>query len=291
MNLRRITARTAVAGISTALAAGALVGVSTTSASAETASSTYTCSADSVGYKSDFTITVDGGLPVPQYWAGAPVPAGLLTINVSSPLSTDDATLLGSLGVTGAHSDDFALALGTANVPIPVDGNFGTPEGGGTTTWTATGSNLDFTTPKAGLTDVVLPQAFTMVTEQGDNDFLPLACVIKDGTQPSTLVADFPLAKQSSQTVAPANVKVKKGKAAKFAVKVSSTSLTGLPVPGKVVAKEGKKTLDAATLKSGKAALNLGKKLKLGKHKITVTYLGTPSVKGSSDTVVVKVVR
>ena len=34
MNLRHLTARTAVAGIATALAAGALVGVSTTAANA-----------------------------------------------------------------------------------------------------------------------------------------------------------------------------------------------------------------------------------------------------------------
>jgi hypothetical protein len=62
-------------------------------------------------------------------------------------------------------------------------------------------------------------------------------------------------------------------------------------VSGKVVAKEGSKTLRTATLKNGKVVLNLGKKLKVGKHKITVTYLGIPSVGGSSDKVVVKVVK
>jgi Bacterial Ig-like domain (group 3) len=113
--------------------------------------------------------------------------------------------------------------------------------------------------------------------------------VLNDET-PATL-ASILLLKQSSETTAPATVKVKKGKAAKFTAKATSTSMTGLAVPGKVVAKEGKKTLDTATLKSGKAALNLGKKLTVGKHKITVTYLGTPSVKGSSATVVVKVVK
>jgi hypothetical protein len=281
MNLRLITTRTAVAGATVALAAGALVGVTTSAANAEVASSTYTCSGGGGAFVSDFAITVDGGLPVPQYWAGANVAAGLLNITVTSPLTAEQAAALGSFGVTGAHSDDFTLDLGATSVSVPVAGGFETTDG--TTTWNAAGSNEDFTTPNPGTYDVVLPQSFTMTTEKGEDDFLPLDCVIKDATEPSTLVTGFMLLKQSSATTAPEKATFKKGKAAKLAVSVTSTSLGGA-VPGKVIAKEGKKTLDSATLNGkGKATLDLGKKLKVGKHKITVTYKGVPSVGGSSD--------
>ena len=65
MNLRSIAARTVVAGATTALAAGALVGISTTAANAATVTNTYTCSLPSV-YSGDFDLTVTGEIPVPQ---------------------------------------------------------------------------------------------------------------------------------------------------------------------------------------------------------------------------------
>jgi hypothetical protein len=55
MNLRHLTARTAVAGISTVLAAGALVGVTGTAANAATVTNTYTCSIPTL-YSGDFAL-------------------------------------------------------------------------------------------------------------------------------------------------------------------------------------------------------------------------------------------
>jgi hypothetical protein len=292
MNLRSFTARTVVAGATTALAAGALVGLGATAANAETASSTYTCTAPANAYVSDFAVTVDGGLPVTQYWAGAPVPADLLRVTVTSALTPEQAGALGSFGVTGAHSDDFGVKLGSKTVPIPVGGTFAAS--GGTTTWTATGSNDSFVTPNPGLKNIVLPAAFTMTTEKTNDqgaqtDFLPLACVIKEGTTPSKL-AEITLLKQASTTVVkPKTITVKKTKAVKIPVEVHGDAEP--VVIGKVVAKEGKKTLKSVNVKNGKATLALGK-LKVGSHKITVSYVDSSgSIKGSSDKVTVKVTR
>lgn len=288
MNLRSIAARTVVAGATTALAAGALVGVSTTAANAATVTNTYTCSLPSV-YSGDFDLTVTGEIPVPQYWAGAAVPAGLLTVTAEATVPADAAALLGAAGVTGAKSDDFGFALGTATVPVPLKGNFASE--GGTTKWKAEGANLGFTTPDPGTYDALMPTAFTMTTMQGENPSVSLNCAIKEGSTPAAISEDFTLLKQSSKTeVVPTVIKVKKGKAAKIPASVSSTSMGGA-VSGKVVAKEGAKTVGSGTLKAGKVVLNLGKKLKVGNHKITVTYLGIPSVNGSSDKVTVKVTK
>ncbi|CAI9408433.1 Ig-like domain repeat protein [Nocardioides sp. T2.26MG-1] len=288
MILRSFTTRTAVAGAVTALAAGAMVGVATSPANAATVTNTYTCSLPSV-YSGDFDLTVTGEIPVPQYWAGATVPAGLLTVTAEATVPADAAGLLGAAGVTGARSDNFGFALSTSTVPVPLKGDFVTE--GGSTKWKATGANTAFTTPNPGTYDALMPAAFDMTTMQGDTDSVTLNCVLKEGTTAAAISSNFTLLKQSSKTVVtPTVIKVKKGKAAKIPATVSSTSLGG-PVSGKVVAKEGTKTLKAARLKNGKVVLNLGTKLKLGKHRITVKYLGIPSVGGSSDKVVVKVVR
>lgn len=285
MNLRLITTRTAVAGATVALAAGALVGITSTAANAATVTNTYTCSLPNV-YSGDFDLTVTGEIPVPQYWAGATVPSGLLNITAEATVPADAAGLLGAAGVTGAKSDDFAFALGNSPVPVPLAGDFETA--GGATKWMASGVNDAFTTPNPGTYDALMPVAFTMTTMQGDTPSVSLGCVIKEGTEPAAMSEGFTLLKQASATTAPKAVSAKKGKAVKLAVSAESTSLGG-PVNGKVIAKEGSKVLDSATLKKGKATLDLGKKLKVGKHTITVTYKGLPSVSGSSAKSVVTI--
>ncbi len=288
MNLRSLATRTAAAGAVSALAAGALIGVSTTAANAATVTDTYTCVMTGV-YSGNFDMTVSGELPVPQYWAGAAVPAGLVNLTASATVPADAAALLGGAGVTGAKSDDYALTLGNGSVPIPISGNFASD--GTTTTWQASGSNLDFVTGDPGVVDGFLPMSFTLQPTKADGTtFGSLTCTVTDAA-PAEIVTDFPLLRQSSETVVtPTVIKVKKGKVAKIPATVSSTSMGG-PVTGKVVAKEGTKTLAKGTLKAGKVTLKLPKTLKLGKHKVTVKYLGIPSVKGSSDKVVVKVVK
>lgn len=289
MNLRSIAARTVVAGATSALAAGALVGVTATGANAATVSNTYTCSNTALGFTFDQAISVTGELPVPQYWAGAAVPEKLLNISVDATLDPAVAAGLSGAGVTKARSDDFSIALSTTKVPVPIAGDIASE--GGTTTWKATGANKPFMTPDPGQANGLLPQAFTLIGESAALGDVPLSCTLKTGETAQTL-ASINLLKQSSATEVVAKViKAKKGKAAKVPVSVTSTSLGGPVSGGKVVAKEGSKTVGSGTLKAGKVVLKLSKKLKVGKHKITVSYVGIPSVGGSSDKVVVKVVK
>lgn len=284
MKFRTITTRAAVAGATTALAAGAFVAVAAP-ANAATVTDTYTCTMTGV-YQGDFAMEVSGDLPVPQYWAGAAVPAGLVNLTATATVPADAAGLLAGVGVTGAKSDDYALSLGDRPVPIPISGDFVTE--GETTTWEASGTNLDFVTANPGTVDGFLPETFTLLpTKEDGSTFGSLTCVVTDG-DPAEIVTDFVLLRQSSATTAK-NVTVKKGKAAIVPVKVESTSLSVPVTGGKVVAKQGTKTLDTAKVKDGKAKLNLGKKLKVGKHKITVKYLGIPSVGGSKDNATVTV--
>lgn len=284
MKLRTITSRAAAAGATTALAAGALVGVTTTSAVAAEVTNTYTCVNSLFEISFDQTMTVSGELPVPQYWAGAAVPAGLLNLTVSAPVDPTVAGMLGGYGVTSARSDDYTIALGTGTVPVPISGDFVTEEGA--TTWEAAGSNEEFTTPNPGQTDGNLPQTFTLTAESGAVGDVPFVCTLKEGETAQTL-ASLMLLRQQSETVAK-NVTAKKGKKVTVNATVSSTSLSQPVMSGKVTAVKGKKVLGSGQVKNGKAKLNLGK-LPVGKHKVTVTYAGIPSVAGSSDKITVTV--
>ncbi|MCW2772261.1 MAG: hypothetical protein JWN91_587 [Nocardioides sp.] len=285
MNIRRITARTAIAGATTALAAGALVGISTTAANAVDVTNTYNCSNAGLGLSFLSEMTVSGDLPVPQYGAGAPVPAGIINITAKAYVPDDVAPLLAGAGVTGAKSKDYAAHVGTTAAGIPLSGDFATDEGG--TYWDAAGANSAFVTPAPGTYDALLPDAFTLTAMQGDTESIEMDCVLADGQVPQSF-GSIEIVKQSSNISVPKTVTVKKGKAAKLTATFSNG--TGGVGIGKVVAKKGSKTLDTATVKNGMAKLNLGKKLPVGKNKITVTYVGNPSINTSSakTTVIVK---
>lgn len=285
MNLRTIAARTVVAGATTALAAGALVGVSTTAANAVDVTNTYVCSNSTLGLAFPSDMTVTGDLPVPMYGSGASVPAGIINISARATVPAEVAPLLAGAGVTGAKAKTWAASLGAAKVGIPLEGDFVTDETG--TYWDADGSNLAFLTPAPGTYSAVLPQAFTLTAMQGDSESISLDCALAEG-QVAQSFGSIDLVQQMSNISTPAKVVAKKGKAVKFTATFSNG--TGGVGMGQVIAKEGSKTLDKATVKNGVAKLNLGKKLKVGKHKITVTYVGNPSIKTSSDktTVIVK---
>ncbi|MCW2845187.1 MAG: hypothetical protein JWN22_3103 [Nocardioides sp.] len=285
MNVVRMSSRLAATGAVTALAAAALVSVGTTAANAATVMNTYTCSAPGV-YTGDFPLTVTGELPVPQYFADAPVPAGLLGITVTAQVPADAAQLLGAFGVDGAKSDDFGFALGTSTAPVPITGPFNTA-GDGSVTWDATGTNGAFRTPTPGHYDALLPQSFTLMTTSGGNDVAALGCVLKTGETAAALTS-IDLIKQNSTTTSSPKVKVAKGKKAKVPTSVGASN-GGTPT-GKVVAKEGTKTVGTATVKAGKAVVTL-MKLKPGKHKIVLSYGGNASINGSSDTTTVTVAK
>ena len=158
-------------------------------------------------------------------------------------------------------------------------------------TWTATGKNKPFTTPKPGTATAVLPAKFTLTAESAQFGSVPLPCVLKTGETAKTL-ASIQLLRQQSALVVKAPKKVKKGKLAAIAVTATSVSYGATVPDGTVVVKEGRKVLGKGKLnKVGKVTVKLGKKLKVGKHKLTVTYTGTPSIKGKTVKTVLKVVK
>lgn len=275
MKLRTITSRAVVAGATTALAAGALVAASAP-ANAATVDNTYTCTIAAQTF--DSTLTVTGELPVPQYWAGAAVPEGLLNVTAS----VDEATAgqLAGYGATELRVDDFAFDLSGSTVPVPLSGPIA--EG----SWNGSGSNEPFVTPNPGVASALMPAAMTVTAVIGGID-VSGPCTLAEGEEAQTL-ASIELLKQSSETLAD-DVTAKKGRKVVVPVAVNSTSLGGPVSGGKVVAKKGKKTLDSAKLKNGKAKLNLGKKFKVGKTKVTVMYKGIPSVGASSDKITVTI--
>ena len=57
---------------------------------------------------------------------------------------------------------------------------------------------------------------------------------------------------------------------------------------GTVTIKEGSKVLGTGTLSNGKVTITLKKKLKPGKHKLTVSWAGDANAAGSQTTVKIK---
>lgn len=271
MNLRRLTARAAVVGV---VASGAIVGLGATTANAAEASNTYTCTFS--GMNIPATLTVSGDLPVDSYWAGAPVPAGLLPVTAGVDPTTG-GLLATVLHATAVRVDDFAFGLGKGSVPEPLSGAMSG------STWSGAGNNLAFVTPDPGPTAVTMPSAMTVTALVGDTP-ISLPCVLADG-QTAASVASINLIQQESATTAPKKVTARKGKAASFPATVKSTSISAPVTSGKVVAKEGSKVVGTGKLGSkGIAKINLSKKLKKGKHKLSVVYPGTKSIKGSKTT-------
>lgn len=276
MNLRRLSARTAAAGITTALAAGALVGLGTASADAATVSNVYTCKIDLLQTSFDTTLTATGAIPVTQAAAGQPIPAGLIPLDVVATIDPSFVPVLTQYGVTSAKADDFALALGKGAVPIPLAGNITTDATG--TSWKATGKNTAFNLPGAGTPSALLPQAFTFTAVASVGE-VPIPCALKAG-QTAQSLGSVELAKQTTKTTA---------KAAKGKLTATVKGNVSVATSGQVVVLEGKKVIGKANVKNGKAVIKL-KKLKKGTHKLIASFKGNDAFGASkSKKITVKV--
>ncbi len=280
MNITRLASRVAVGGVSAALATAGLVGVSASSASAAPVSSTYTCTTPvgpiTVG------VTVDIALLPATAPAGFPVPAGLLSFNSNLSTSNATASTLSSVGVTNAKSDDFGTAFGDTVAKAPVVWN-GAPTSDGTnTTWAGKGSNAAFQLPKAGTYTVSMPKTFTLTALNASGGTVATApCTT---TAPAT-IGSITLSKQLSTTKAKAPKSIKKGSVASVKVTVTNeNSKAGGVIPtGKLIVKDGKKTVGKGKLDAkGKATIKV-KGLSAGSHKLVVTYKGDSFDQGSSS--------
>jgi hypothetical protein len=263
MNLRRLTARTAIAGVTTALAAGALVGISTTAANAVENTSSYVCSlgGSAVG---TFSLKISTPVIPATATAGQSFPAGLLNLDA---VVTIPAGVAGALppAVDGGKAPDYAGKLGTTKLNAPLV--FGAPQmqDDGSATMTGTGAVGAFTLPKAGTDKVQLPAAFTFIPTASGTDVtaFTLNCASDAPGNLGTVKVT-----KGDATVKPKAKKVKKGYALTVAVTRSDSTIKPT---GKVTAKFGKKKV-TKPLKKGKAVLTLPKAAK-GK-KVTITYSG-----------------
>jgi len=183
MNLRRLTHRTAAAGATVALAAGALVGIAATTAQAAAPTAVqYACTL--AGKQLPVFVTPTSSLPS-HLTAGDDVAANTesFAFTFTVPRSVLDG--LAPYGVTqvGLSTNDFALGVGTAAIPVaglaapktdvPATGDLVLP---------VSGKNGAFTAPAAGTYDLKMPAAFNAIvaTDVSIIASVPAACAITD---------------------------------------------------------------------------------------------------------------
>ncbi len=276
MNLRTIATRTAVTGAVTALAAGALVGISTTAANAASASSDYQCTSP-VGDLGTFPVSIEVPLLPPSAPAGFHIDQGLLSYTGTVVVPASTAQLLSSFNVDGANADDFTFAIGTAlDAKAPGTYTKGDANPDGSVNFNGSGANAAFDLPKAGTYAVTMPESFTFTPTSGGNP-LPVAATCTT-TAPGKL-GDVTLTKQTSTITAKA-AKTTKG----YKIVATVKNEYGTPT-GKVVAKLGTKSY-SGTLKSGKVSIALPKSAK-GKT-VAVAYKGDGYSKPAKTSVKVK---
>ena len=272
MKFARLASRVAVGGVSAALATAGLVGVTSSSASAAPVSTTYNCSA--AGQTFPIPVTVDIALLPSTAVAGFPVPAGLLSFNSTATVPGAVQTLLtNTVNNTGAKSDDFGTAFGSTVAKAPTAWTKpAAADANGNWVYTGKGSNAAFVLPKAGTYTVSMPTAFTLVTTGGS---APVTANCTAAGTPAT-IGTIALSKQTSTVKAKASpTTAKKGALILVKGKVTNQyAKTGGPVAtGKLVVKDGKKTVGKGKLKNGKFKIKV-KGLGVGSHKLTVLYKG-----------------
>jgi hypothetical protein len=290
MNVVSMSKRFAATGAVAALAAAALVGVSTTSANATPVTNSYTCSNASFGL-GPWTVGLVSDAPgiegFPQIPAGFDAPAGLLTLTNHFTIPDDAHTTLTNSGVEDLAFPEFAGSFGSTSIGVSgmtAQVSEMTDNGDGTHSFDSNGLNDAFAVPAAGVYPVLSPESFTMTATVPTLGPVPVACTLAEGTEPGAYTT-ITAVKNQSTVAGKAAGKLKKGKVAKLVATVGADN----QVPtGKVLVKKGSKTLGTATLKAGKATVNLGK-LKKGTHKVTVVYKGDGYTTAGSDPVTLKV--
>ncbi|AEI10574.1 Ig-like domain repeat protein [Cellulomonas gilvus] len=241
-----------------------LLGSVAVPAGAATASGTFTpTSAGALAVRGVFVPRLAGV-------AASESPAQQLTVTAPAVSSTTRVTVSSPRVVGRAFT---ATATVTATKPVP-----------GTVTFFDGTTKLGTVSIASGKTTAALAIKATKTAYALKAVYAPAgAATVKGSTSAVVKVA---VAKATAKLAVTAPTSIAKGKAA--TVKVTVTA-TGVSPTGKVTVKEGAKVLGTATLKAGKATLTV-KGLKVGSHKLVVTYAGSATVAKASVTKTVKVV-
>jgi Family of unknown function (DUF6801)/Bacterial Ig-like domain (group 3) len=279
--------RAAAIGMAGALALGTVASVgSMTSADAASAATQYACVI--MGNTVPLSVVGDVKLPssVPSGSSLAKLPA---TMDVTLP-----AVLVGqlatALGITslGGTTTDAALPMGAAgSIPLSALTIASTPVSSPTAALPlhASGATGAATAPAPGSYAVTMPKSFTFnPTSNSPVPLPPVSCTLPAGTAPAAL-GTLVVTQSSTTSKAVSKVALKLKNApittSKHAKLLAIVTAAGKSATGKVVAKEGTKTLASGTLTSGRKTLLLPK-LKKGAHTIKVLYKGNATTKASS---------
>ncbi|GAA1478556.1 hypothetical protein GCM10009623_30020 [Nocardioides aestuarii] len=284
--------RVLAAGAVSALAAGALVTTTATTANAAPGSNVYSCTT-SAGPQN---VTVDVDVPligaVTQLDAGQPVDPAVLPVtieaNLTFTISNNFKLLLGSLGVQEMEVPAYGGDFGNSKIPVEAFAASVTDmTQNEDTTWSVdvTTPVIAFKAPAAGTAvPVQTPKKFGIVAQIGGEP-ADVTCTRSDAADVLTTIDVVKTA--STTTGKSAKRSFAKGTNAKVNVTVAGAYKKP---SGQVILKKGTKTLDKGKLRKGKAVLST-KALKVGKNKLTVIYKGDGYYTGSKDAVTVKVTR
>lgn len=274
MNVMTTTRRLVATGAVAALAGAALVGATSTAATAAPVTNVYDC-ANPLG--GSWAVTLLSDAPAlegfPTIYAGVTVPAGPLGVFNTFTIPDDAYMTLDGFGIEDLSFPDFAGTFGPETVGVEgmtAKVSEMTDNGDGTHSFQSDGTNAAIEVPAAGVYDVLSPAAFTLVADLGGTP-VDVPCTLAAETTAGSYMTINVIKNNSTTTASPVKTTLKTTKAAKMKVTVVASN----EVPtGKVLVKEGTKTLGSAMLNDlGKATVNMGK-LKRGKHTVKVVYKG-----------------
>lgn len=282
----RRTPRLIVSAMTTAaLAAAGLAAVTTAPADAMPTQATYVC---------EFPLLEDLELPltldVPELPAelpvGVPVRDGEWAVEGTLVLPDLVLTLLTEVTGIGASVTNLDLWLDDARVSVdlssPTDalplGDIDLP---------LSGSTREFTPRGLGEQTLIMPDTFdlALVDDLGDG-VLEVTCEldVEDGD-----LGTVDVVKQQPKVNAQVLKKqVKANRRARVLVSVMNELDKG--ANGQVVAKLGDQSIGTGTLSGGTTRLKLAK-LPVGRHRVTLSYLGSNTVEKGTRTVTVRVVK
>ena len=297
MNVIRMSNRLTATGAAAALAAAALVGVTGTAAHAASVTNTYTCANANLPGVGPWDVTLVTAAPGIEGFTE--VPAGIdlasnslsVTNTFTMPKAAHD-TLIG-YGATDLDFPDFAgsfggEAIGVAGMTAKVADM--TENSDGTWSFDSDGLNEAFSGPVAGSFPVLSPSAFNIVATVPGLGSAPVLCELAEGTAAGAY-HDVTVFKNASETSGkPVAKTLKATQVAKMKVAVAGPDFQ--TPGGKVILKEGAKTLGSAMLNdAGVATVKMGK-LKRGKHAVTAFYKGDGyTLTSTSKKIVFKVAR
>lgn len=287
---RRVLAASAVS----ALAAGALVGMTPSSASAAPIENDYICQ----GSTGPFPMTLDSDIPILAAVEASGIGAGFdvppMFLEVANTVTVPTAVIdgLAGLGITRVEAPGFAGTFGPVSVGVnDVGADVADAQDleNGFSSLQADGTNAAFEVPRAGSYDVVSPQSVTLQAKNSSGTLITeVPCALATGETAGSYATIAVSKNESTSNAKPTKKSFKKGTAASVRVKVNAENETP---GGKVLLKKGSKTLAKGNLnKSGVAVLKT-KALKVGKNKLTTVYKGDGYTLGSKDAVTVTVKR